>query len=386
MSPQRPRLSLTRRLFRGLRTEGGGPAREAVAVGVGFFIGCTPLYGFHLLLVFAVGWLFRLNRLKMYIAANISNPLFAPFLVLLQTELGAWLRRGDFHSLTIDTIRSTNPWTFGLDLILGSIVTGIAGGIVTGLATYVTARHPDRLDDVLMAAADRYLQRGITAWEFARGKLHGDPIYRATLIGGVLQPGDALIDIGCGQGLMLAALAESRSRIEAGTWPDGIAPPPVYARIIGVELRPRIAALAALALGEDATIVTGDAATITLEPASTILLFDVLHMMPKPEQERLLLSIRRQLPAGGVVLVREADASAVSGFRAVRLGNRLKAIVTGNWRQRFTFRSNAEWLQLFGSLGYVATTHDMSTGTPFANVLFVLRVPSVSGAADGSRS
>ena len=373
MSSHLPRLSLTRRLFRGLRTEGGGPAREAVAVGFGFFIGCTPLYGFHLLLVFACGWLFRLNRLKMYIAANISNPLFAPFLVLLQIQLGAWLERGDLHSLTLQTIRTTHPWTFGLDLIIGSLVTGIVGGLVTGVATYLTARHPDRLDDVLLAAADRYLQRGITAWEFARGKLLGDPIYRAALTGNVLHPGERLIDIGCGQGLMLTALAESRRRLAEGTWPEGLTPPPAYATLIGVDLRPRIAALAATALGSEAEIITGNAVDIDVAPASTVLLFDVLHMMSKPEQERLLLSIKDRLEPGGVVLVREADASAASGFRAVRFGNRLKALVTGNWGQRFAFRSNAEWLQLFAQLGYHAERRDMSAGTPFANVLFVLR-------------
>lgn len=77
--------------------------------------------------------------------------------------------------------------------------------------------------------------------------------------------------------------------------------------------------------------------------------------------------------------MREADAGAAYGFRAVRLGNRLKAIVTGNWSQRFAFRTNTECLRLFRSLGYDAITHDMSTGTPFANVLFVLRVSSLSG-------
>ena len=37
------------------------------------------------------------------------------------------------------------------------------------------------------------------------------------------------------------------------------------------------------------------------------------------------------------------------------------------------------FVRLFRSLGYDAITHDMSTGTPFANVLFVLRVSSLSG-------
>ena len=73
---------LIRRIFYDLRTEASGPVRDAAALGVGTLIGCSPFYGFHLLLVWSVGWLLHLNRLKMYLAANISNPLLSPLLVL----------------------------------------------------------------------------------------------------------------------------------------------------------------------------------------------------------------------------------------------------------------------------------------------------------------
>ena len=44
-----------RRTFYELRTEGEGVRREAAALGLGVFIGCTPFYGFHLLLCWVVG-------------------------------------------------------------------------------------------------------------------------------------------------------------------------------------------------------------------------------------------------------------------------------------------------------------------------------------------
>ena len=61
-----------RRIFYDLRTEASSPGRDAAALGVGVLIGCSPFYGFHLLLVRFLGWLLHLNRLKMYLAANIS--------------------------------------------------------------------------------------------------------------------------------------------------------------------------------------------------------------------------------------------------------------------------------------------------------------------------
>ena len=47
---------------------------------------------FHLLLVAGIGWLLGLNRLRMYVAANISNPLFAPALIFAEIQLGAGFR------------------------------------------------------------------------------------------------------------------------------------------------------------------------------------------------------------------------------------------------------------------------------------------------------
>ncbi len=181
------RLAVTSRLRRAvweLRTEGAGPAREAAAIGLGVFIGCSPLYGFHLLLCVAAGWGLGLNRLKMYLAANISNPFVAPLLLLTELQAGAWLRRGQLHALTLDTVRNIEPWSFGADLIVGSLAVGGALGILSAAATYLMARAGD--DDpqfvaLVRRAADRYVSTSITAWEFARGKLRGDPLYRTVL-------------------------------------------------------------------------------------------------------------------------------------------------------------------------------------------------------------
>ena len=106
-----------RRVFYGLRTEGGGREREAAAIGIGIFIGCLPFYGFHLLLCWVTGWLLGLNRLKIYIAANISNPLFAPPLIFAELQIGALVRRGAFHPLTLDAAKTTDLSVFGVDIL-----------------------------------------------------------------------------------------------------------------------------------------------------------------------------------------------------------------------------------------------------------------------------
>jgi uncharacterized protein (DUF2062 family) len=361
-----------------LRTEGSGPAREALAIGLGAFIGCSPLYGFHLLICWVAGWCLRLNRLKMYLAANISNPFVAPVLLFAELETGAWLRRGELHSLTLEAVRNIDPWSFGADLIVGSLAVGAVLGITTGLATYFLARSgADDPQFKLLAdsAADRYVSTSITAWEFARGKLKGDPLYRTVLAGGVLPSGGTLVDVGCGQGLMLALLAEAAAAQRAGTWPASWPPSPAFDLLIGIETRPKIAALASRALGNAATMVVADARDSMPKASHAVLCFDVLHMIPHADQERLLAGAVASLDPGGVILVREPDAAAGWRFTAVRLGNTLKALVTGNWRQRFAFRTVTDWTTCFEKLGLRVQARGAGEGTPFGNVLFVLTAP-----------
>ena len=390
---RRSPLATLRRQVYGLRTEGRGPARETAAIACGVFIGCLPFYGFHLLICWVVGWACRLNRLKLYLAANISNPFVAPFLLFAELQTGSYLRRGAFHTLTLDAVRQTGAVALGVDLLLGSVVVGGALAALAALGTYATIggrRRDDAFVDLVRKASDRYVNMSITAWEFARGKLRNDPVYRAAVYDellarrscseGGLTPragrstnsATVLLDIGCGQGLMLALLAEARREVRAGSWAGP--PPPVFDAMIGIETRPRVAAFASVALQSEADIVTLDARDCDLPSADVVLLFDVLHLMSGADQERLLRTVKAALRPGGVIVIREADAGAGWRFTVVRAGNRIKALAVGEWTQTFHFRSASEWIACLGRLGFSADVRQMGQGTPFGNVLFRVEV------------
>ena len=369
-----------RRIFYDLRTEASGPGRDAAALGVGIFIGCSPFYGFHLLLVWFVGWLLRLNRLKMYLAANISNPMFSPLLVLCELQAGALLRRQDLHHLSLSAIRNTNPWVYAGDLLLGSLMIGTILGLSVAGATYATSGRKDPFAALWERASDPYLPLGIAAWEFARGKLRGDPLYRATVAGGLLRDGGTLVDVGCGQGLTLATLVAARRLWEEGGWPAGAPMPPRFERLVGIELRPRVARLAQRALGPAADVLSSDARDSMPPEADTVLFFDVLHLMPHADQERLIARAIGTLAPGGAILIREADPAGGWRFTAVRIGNRLKSLVAGRWRQRFHFRTVDAWATLLTRHGLQVVAQPMDEGTPFANLL-VRGVRSARGPA-----
>jgi uncharacterized protein (DUF2062 family)/ubiquinone/menaquinone biosynthesis C-methylase UbiE len=373
-----------RRRFHVLRTEGAGIRRETAAVALGVFIGCLPLYGFHLAICWIVGFVFGLNRLKMYFVANLSNPLVAPWLVFLEVQIGAWVRRGSFHPVTRQYIASTGISVFGIDVIVGSLCVGTTLAFLAAWGTYRLLRGSDDVRpflELVRRASDRYVGTSVTAWEFARGKLWMDPIYRATLSPNVLPTGGTLIDIGCGQGLALALLAEAKIAVDGGMWPTEWPPLPRFDRMAGIELRPKVAKMARVALDTDATIVEGDARDLPLESAHAMLLFDVLQLLTVDEQDALLAQLAARLDRGGVLLVREADASGGWRFTAVWLGNRFKQLVSGNWRQPLHTRTNAEWRACFASHGFQIDARPMGKA-PFANVMFRLSVaPDASATA-----
>src|SRR6186713_1119931 len=184
-----------------------------------------------------------LNRLKVYLAANISNPFVAPWLIFAELQTGAWVRHGAFQPITPQAIKATGFGAVGMDILVGSLIVGTVLAVIAAAATYAMLRGSaaDALFmELVRRASDRYIGRSITAWEFARGKLRGDPIYRAALFGGLLPSGGVLIDVGCGQGLMLALLAEARNSMDAETSPVPSAVPPRFDRMIGIEIRPRV--------------------------------------------------------------------------------------------------------------------------------------------------
>jgi len=194
--------SFGRQLLYTVRTEGAGATRESFAIGLGMFIGCLPAYGLHLGLCVAAGRMLGLNRLKMYLAANVSNPLMAPLLLFSELQVGSLLRRGQYHPISIETARTADIGTFAGDLVLGSIAVGAILGLTVGLLTFVSVRQSSSdlaFLDLVRGASERYVAVSMTAWEFARGKLRSDAVYRLIVCGGGCREANACSIWGAGR-------------------------------------------------------------------------------------------------------------------------------------------------------------------------------------------
>jgi uncharacterized protein (DUF2062 family)/trans-aconitate methyltransferase len=391
----RPRRRLRRRrlgralgeLHVQLRTEGDTPARKALSVALGSAVACVPVPGTHLPLSAALAHLFGLSRVRTYLAAHLSNPLTYPFLTWAEVAVGRRLTTGRWPGLRLGLHQA--DWTFagtwaafGRDLAVGAAALALVFGAALGLAAWWVGlrwRRPPLLPRLDEEASRRYLDTGIGHWEWVRGKLRHDPVYHAVLASGALPEGGRIVDLGCGRGPLLALLAAARDHHRAGLWPAGRPPPPAAAELVGIELRPRLAAVARRALAGEATVRRADLAAYDPPLCRAAVLLDVLHYLGAADQEALLARVAARLEPGGVLLVREADAGRGARYLATRAGERLAALARGHLRQRFHYRSAAEWTRLLAGHGLAVEGRPMWAGTPFGNVLLAARKPDRRG-------
>jgi hypothetical protein len=114
---------------------------------------------------------------------------------------------------------------------------------------------------------------------------------------------------------------------------------------------------------------------VELPSCAAIVILDVLVYLERDEQRAVLESCARALDAGGLLLLREADAGGGAAFHFTRWAERVACWTRGQFRQRLLYRPAEEWQALLGSLGLVVSAKPMSAGTPFGNVLFMARRP-----------
>lgn len=356
-----------------LRTEADTPGRNAAAIALGTLIGCVPLYGTHLLLCILFARLFRLNRIVTYLAAHINNPLTAPWLLAASLWLGHGVWSGAWPALRLSEIARMGVVNIGRDILVGSLILGAVLGVVLGSVAWIIGRR-SHLETPWRREAEevsrRYLDGGVFHWEFVRGKLRHDPVYRAIEPSLRRLGGGTLLDLGCGRGIALA-LADHLSGDPARGDPS--APTPT---LVGVERATGVAEVARNALGARGRIVVADLAAFEPPPADLILALDVLHYLDAGAQEQVLDRAAGALRPGGRLLLREADAGGGLRFRLTGFAERLAALGRRAWRQRFHYRTAAGWSALLAARGLETAPLPMPGGPPLANFLIEGRKPA----------
>jgi uncharacterized protein (DUF2062 family) len=129
-----------RRIWRRLRGGGFTPVRFGLSLSVGLFIGSLPVYGLHLPLCTLVCLPLRLDLPVAYLAAHVSNPLLAPFLLFAELDLGSLVLTGRHVPIDLQSVRATGVGEFAAQAAVGAIGLGATLGVLGGLGGYWLAR------------------------------------------------------------------------------------------------------------------------------------------------------------------------------------------------------------------------------------------------------
>ncbi len=365
------------------------PERLAASVALGLFIGSLPIFGLHLPIVLILCLRFRLDGALCYVAANVSNPFFAPFLFTAEVQLGAWLF--EHHWVHIES--KLDLWAalsaFPKYLLVGSPLVGLGLGVVLGLGTFIgittkrklfglgKKRAPYRLPDHApewIAAAERVASRyasalGSTAAEktqfhYVRIKLVMDPIARliADIAGETDGALGAVVDVGTGRGQLPILLTElGRATSAYGfDWDEK-------------KIHDGRAAAARTEGGEPLSVELeqGDAREAKIPDADTVLVIDLIHYFTIEEQDAILRRAARAVRSGGRIVVREADTER--GFRsfATLLEEKVFTTLRFNRGECVKFRPAREIASILEDAGLTTRISPAWGKTPFSNVLIV---------------
>lgn len=113
------------------------PKKKALSIVLGVFVGLSPLWGFHTVIVIFLAILLKLNKLIAFAFSNISIPPFIPFVLLLSLQTGNWVLGIKSH-YTLAAIRDNFDLMLHLkSYLVGSLVLSTTSALVFGLLGYM---------------------------------------------------------------------------------------------------------------------------------------------------------------------------------------------------------------------------------------------------------
>jgi len=121
--------------------KGLSPAEIAFGISLGNFVGILPFLGLHTVMALGLAWLLRLNMGVVFLGTQISNPVSFPFILFISAQIGSVVLHGTFLDLSFRGDAMLLIRQYLCPTLIGSILLGLAVGIVTYPITLRFARR-----------------------------------------------------------------------------------------------------------------------------------------------------------------------------------------------------------------------------------------------------
>lgn len=112
------------------------PKKKALSIALGVFLGLSPLWGFHTVIVIFLAIFFKLNKVIAFAFSNVSLPPFIPFVLWASVRTGNFVL-GETSSFSISELTDFDAIKHLESYLVGSIVLSISCAVVFGFLGYV---------------------------------------------------------------------------------------------------------------------------------------------------------------------------------------------------------------------------------------------------------
>lgn len=135
------RKGIKKFLFEDLLGSADSPPKKAFSIALGVFIGLSPFWGLHTLLVLLLAFVFNLNKPIAFAFSNVSIPPFIPFIIFFSLQIGGWIL-GESISLSLESITTNFDFLTNLKAyVIGSLLLATFGAILFGGIGYITLTY-----------------------------------------------------------------------------------------------------------------------------------------------------------------------------------------------------------------------------------------------------
>lgn len=145
---------LRRKGFRRFLTEDflhshDSPRKKAFSIALGIFIGLSPLWGFHTLLVIFLAMVLNLNKVIAFAFSNISIPPMIPLILYASTLMGNFVLGQQMEYSFSDFTQNFEFYKNLRTYIIGSFSLAIVAAVSFGFLGYLTFKIFNRIQPML---------------------------------------------------------------------------------------------------------------------------------------------------------------------------------------------------------------------------------------------
>jgi uncharacterized protein (DUF2062 family) len=113
------------------------PVKLGAAVGLGFFFGILPIWGFQMLVAFAVASWFKLNRALVLLVSNISIAPMIPLIVFVSFKFGALFVEEPVTLVKLSEVTTETVYLQVRQYVIGSSILAVILGVLGFLITWL---------------------------------------------------------------------------------------------------------------------------------------------------------------------------------------------------------------------------------------------------------